>query len=315
MTATRSDWFIIINPHAGSGKTMEQWVVAEKKLSGSGVKYKTAFSEYKSHAKELAASAAEEGFRKFVAVGGDGSIHDVFSGVLGWCEETGTPSEDFCLAVIPIGSGNDWIKSLNVPSDTSCVVDLIKKEQFRRQDVVKVVTSDGKSCHMANIGGIGFDSHVCERVNSKKERGYRSKGIYLFSLLHTILHLRKFNATVIGDGETLYSGPCFSIALGNGRFSGGGMLQTSAADMDDGLVDVMIVPVLPLFRIITEIHRIFDGTIMDSKYMLYRQCRELKVVSPDSSPSDIIEIDGEIEGCLPLEVSVTGNKVNVLCGD
>ncbi len=314
MTDTRTEWYIIINPHAGSGKTMEQWAIAEKQLAELGIPYAAAYTGYKAHAKQLAAQAAEDGYRKILAVGGDGSVHEVFTGVLSWCEETGTASEEFYFGVIPIGSGNDWIKSLNVPHDTLKVVSLIEKGSFRRQDVVRVKSAGDKVCYMANIGGVGFDSHVCERVNAKKERGHRSKRIYVNALIYTILHLQRFQASVMGDGEEYYSGNCYSIAFGNGRYSGGGMLQTAASEIDDGLLDVMIVPVLPLHKIVREVRRIFDGTIQESGSVIYRKCSCLKVVPLNARSADIIEMDGEVEGRLPLEITLPGQQVNVLVG-
>lgn len=314
MADTKTEWYIIINPHAGSGKTMEQWAIAEKKLAELDIPYEAAYTGYKAHAKQLAAKAAASGYRKILAVGGDGSVHEMFTGILGWCEETGTAPEEFYLGVIPIGSGNDWIKSLNVPHDTLAVVDLIQKESFKRQDVVKVKTAGDRVCYMANIGGVGFDSHVCERVNAKKERGRRSRRIYVNSLIYTILHLKRFVAEISGDGEVYYSGPCFSIAFGNGKYSGGGMLQTAASEIDDGLLDVMIVPVTSIFRILKEVHRIFDGSIQESSLMIYRKCSCLRVAPLNAKSADLVEMDGEIEGRLPLEITMTGKQVNVLVG-
>lgn len=314
MTETKTDWYIIINPHAGSGKTMEQWAIAEKRLCELGIPYVTAFTGYKAHAKHLAAEAAAAGYRRILAVGGDGSVHEVFSGVLEWCDKSSARTDDFYFGVIPIGSGNDWIKSLNIPHDTLKVVDCIHRASFLKQDVVKVTTAGNKVCYMANIGGAGFDSHVCERVNAKKERGFRSKRIYVNSLIYTILHLNRFQVEVIGDGEEYFSGPCYSMAFGNGKYSGGGMLQTAASEIDDGLLDVMIVPAVPLLTIIKEVRRVFDGTTPESKEIIYRKCKCLTVSPLDDKSAEIVEIDGEIEGCLPMTIEMTGKQVNVLGG-
>lgn len=312
MSETKTDWYVIINPHAGSGKTMAEWAIAEKKMADLDVPYQAAYTGYKAHAKELALNAAKEGYRKIVAVGGDGSVHEIFTGVLTYCELSGVSPSEFYLAVIPIGSGNDWIKAYGIPHDTSKVVDLLIQGSFCKQDVVRVKAAGERLCYMANIGGVGFDSHVCERVNAKKERGRRSKRIYVNALIHTLLNLKRFQAEVIGDGQTLYSGPCFSIALGNGRYSGGGMLQTCKAEVDDGLLDVMVVPVVSVFKIIKEVRRVFDGTTDQSSCLIYSRCKCLRVVPLNARSCDIIEVDGEIEGRLPLEVTLSGEQVNVL---
>lgn len=315
MTETKTDWYIIVNPHAGSGKTMAAWAVAEKRLAELDIPYAVTYTGYKSHAKELAWDAARNGYRRILAVGGDGSVHEIFTGVLTFCEVEGVPSEEFYLGVIPIGSGNDWIKSYGIPHDTLKVVDLLSRSVFTQQDVVRVKSAGDKVCYMANIGGVGFDSHVCERVNAKKERGHRSRRIYINALISTLFGLKRFHAELSGDGEVYYSGPCYSVAFGNGRYSGGGMLQTAGADVNDGLLDVLIVPVIPVFRILKEIHRVFDGSTPESDAMIYRRCKCLRMVPLNARSSDIIEIDGEIEGRIPLEISLSGSKLNVLSGE
>ncbi|MBQ6290805.1 MAG: diacylglycerol kinase family lipid kinase [Bacteroidales bacterium] len=312
MCETKTEWFIIVNPRAGSGKTISGWTVAERLLRELGVPFTCAFTHYKSHARELACQAARDGYRRFVAAGGDGSVHEMFSGVLDFCTETGTPADGFLMGNIPIGSGNDWLKSLGVPHDIERVVRLIAEGSSRMQDVISVHASDGRTCCMSNVGGTGFDSHVCERVNARKERGHRSRWIYVGALVMTILKLRRIRLEVSGDGQVLYSGPCYSLALGNGRFSGGGMLQTADAAFDDGLVDVLVVPAMSLLRIIREIHRLFDGTTPQSSALVYRQCKHLSIRPLDSRSADFIEVDGEIEGRLPVEVSVTGQRIGVV---
>ena len=158
MPRIRKEWYIIVNPHAGSGKTMRYWVPAEARLQELGIPYNTVYTTHKRHAAELSALAARTGYRKIMAVGGDGSIHEVFEGVLGWCETSGTDPSEFYLAVAPIGSGNDWIKSFGVPKDVMKVLEIVARDTFVQEDVVRVTLAGGKVSWMANIGGLGFDA-------------------------------------------------------------------------------------------------------------------------------------------------------------
>ena len=312
MYETKTDWFIMVNPQAGSGKTMHVWAKAEKLLHEKGVPFTYVFTEHKCHARELAYKAAGDGYRRLLAVGGDGSVHEMFAGVLDWCSDAGAPTEDFTLGVIPIGSGNDWLRSLGVPDDLDKVTDLVASGTGLLQDVVKVTPTGKIHCYMANIGGVGFDSHVCEKVNIRKEKGRRSGLMYVKALIPTILELKKINVAVSGDGELWYEGPCYSVSFGNGRYSGGGLLQTGAAVIDDGLIDVFIVPAAPLVKVLPELPRIFKGTTMDSKRFIYRRAREVKVVPLDEASADIIEVEGELEGHLPVTLTATGQRIRVL---
>ncbi|MBQ2006109.1 MAG: hypothetical protein II205_00920, partial [Bacteroidales bacterium] len=219
---------------------------------------------------------------------------------------------EFYLGVIPIGSGNDWIKSLKVPHDMDEVVNIIHNDSFRKMDVIKVKSCGGKMSYMANIGGIGFDSHVCQRVNKQKESGKRGKRIYLQALLYSLTHAKTINVCVVADGEVFYTGPCYSIAFGNGPYSGSGMRQVPLAKIDDGEVDFMIIPKVSLLRIVREIPRLFNGTIHECDVVHTGRGKSVQVVPMDENSNDIIEVDGEIEGRLPISVDVTSEQINVM---
>lgn len=304
-----TDWYAIINPVAGSGKTFSLWEKADKILTDLNVTLISTVTGHKYHAVELSEQAARQGYRKFLAVGGDGTVHEVLTGIMKYCDATETDPMEFYVGIIPIGSGNDFIKSLNIPSDTLKAAEIVVKERFCPMDLIKVSDSADYVSYMANIGGIGFDSSVCMKVNTQKERGKRSRWIYIQATLSTILHMESFNAEVIADGETLFEGPCFSIAFGNGKYSGGGMIQTSLASNDDGLLDVMIIPRIPLTKIAKEIHRLFDGTVHETDCLIYKQCRSVEV---SADPVLTYEVDGEVEGVSSVKLEVTGKKINVL---
>ena len=314
MSETKTDCYFIVNPRAGSGRTMCEWLPAEHRLERSGISFVTALTDYKRHATALAYEAAASGYRRIYAVGGDGSVHEVFNGICSWCFEHGVPTEEFTIGVVPIGSGNDWIKSFNVPNDVDEAVDLICKGSVVPMDVIEVSSCAGKRLYMANIGGVGFDSHVCQRVNSQKESGKRGKLIYLNALRYTILSFRSIDVCLVADGRSVFSGPCYSLAFGNGRYSGSGMRQVPLAKVDDGLLDYTIIPKLSLGKIVREMPRLYQGNLNESKYILGGKCRVLQVVPMSEGSDDIFELDGEIEGRLPLTMEVTGSKINVVAG-
>lgn len=320
MYEAKTDWFFIVNPHAGSGKTMCEWVPAEQELYKLGIPFTTAYTDHKRHAMALAYGAASEGYRRIMAVGGDGSVHEAFNGIMQWCDEHHVSPEDFILAVAPIGSGNDWIKSLDTPHDVGKVMNMLRDRTFGKMDVIRLdcdnVDLEGRRevRYMANVGGTGFDSHVCERVNHQKERGKRNKLIYLNGLQYTVRHLKPINLQVLADGKEVFCGECYSIALGNGRYSGGGMQQVPRARIDDGKLDAMIVPKVSITKMIKEMPKLFTSSINEMKELITVQCHELQIVPLDNRSRDIIELDGEIEGRLPATFTADGRKIGVIRG-
>ena len=312
MSETKTEWYFIVNPRAGSGKTMSQWVPAEKLLEQKGVPFVTALTDHKKHAEELAREAAAAGYRRIAAVGGDGSLHEVLGGICGWCEEAGVSPEEFRLAVVPIGSGNDWIKSCGVPADIADVIRLIAQDSFGRMDVVRATSRDGRVTYMANCAGTGFDSHVCERVNRQKERGMRGRMIYLKALRYTIFHLKPIHILVRADDREVFSGEAYSLATGNGPWSGGGMRQVPLARNDDGLLDYMVVPRSPLLKLVKEVPRLLAGTTHESELIITGRCTTLQIAPLDEAAADIVEFDGEVEGRLPMVIGITGQQIRVL---
>ena len=149
---------------------------------------------------ELTFDACMAGYRKFVAVGGDGTVHDVLNGIAGfvdWTSEGGRPLKfsDFTIGVIPVGSGNDWIKTAGVPKDVEAAVDVLDAGCVRSQDVVRVSMLEHVTpphgrimamSYMMNVGGVGIDARVCEAVNAQKRQGKRGKILYVTSLIKAI---------------------------------------------------------------------------------------------------------------------------------
>lgn len=314
MSETKTAWYFIVNPRAGSGTTMTEWLPAEKMLEQEHVPYVTALTDHKNHAVTLAHDAAAEGYRRIAAVGGDGSLHEVLNGICSYCAESGTAPEEFYLAVVPIGSGNDWIKSCKVPNELESVIKLIIGQSFGWMDIVRAVSKGGKISYVANGAGIGFDSHVCERVNMQKERGMRARMIYLKALRYTLFHLKPIRIVVREDGVAVFAGEAYSMAIGNGPWSGGGMRQVPLAANDDGQLDYMIVPKSNLLKLAKEVPRLFSGTANESSLIYSGRCRALRITPMDEVSADIVEFDGEIEGQLPLELEITGAKIHVLKG-
>ena len=314
MTETKSEWYFIVNPRAGSGKTMYMWVPAENRLTKLGIPYITAYTDHKRHATALAYDAAECGYRRIIAVGGDGSVHETLNGIMRWCDDNGVNPAEFTLGVAPIGSGNDWIKSLGVPHSMDEVITLIARNNTGVMDVVGVRSQSGKLCYMANIGGAGFDSHVCKRVNLQKESGARGKKIYLNALWQTMLTQKSINLRVIADDNSIYEGPVYSFALGNGRYSGSGMRQVPLAIMDDGILDVTIIPKMPLTTMVKQVPRLFNGTLNESHEVIMARCKKLEIIPLDQQSADIFELDGEIEGQLPIYIEMDGRQIGVIKG-
>ncbi|MCQ2136725.1 MAG: diacylglycerol kinase family lipid kinase, partial [Bacteroidales bacterium] len=308
-------WFVVVNPHAGSGKTIAAWHKAENVLRREGVGYVYVKTEYKRHAVELVIKAARRGYRFFAAVGGDGTAHEVLNGIMKYSESEGVPSSEFTMAVIPIGSGNDWIKTHKIPHDAEAVALLMKGRRVVCQDIVRVTRHDPEDIsgeplrvdYMLNVGGVGFDARVCERVNAAKDMGRSGKLLYINALLKVLANFYDFPVRVIVDGEEVFKGDCYSMAFGVGMYSGSGMRQVPMAVVDDGLVDVTIIPKMPILTLLPKLPRLFNGTLWDVPQIIGRKAKKVQVL-PVSDITDPAEVDGEVIKDFP----VTPVRTNIL---
>ena len=136
-------WYAVVNIFAASRKAGAMWGRAEAILNEFGVDYVAGRTGEGSNAMKLTFSACENGHRKFIAVGGDGTVHDVLEGIMSFLEACRIDGRsislsDFTLSVIPLGSGNDWIKTAGIPHDIVKAASLFTEGKVSRQDVVKV---------------------------------------------------------------------------------------------------------------------------------------------------------------------------------
>jgi YegS/Rv2252/BmrU family lipid kinase len=326
MSNTTDKWLAVVNVFAASRKAGSIWKKAAVKLEQAGIDYKARFTGGEYNATELSRIAASNGYRRFIAVGGDGTIHDVLNGIAEYvysADDESVRFSDFTMAVIPVGSGNDWVKSAGVARDVASAVDQIVAGKVGRQDVVKVSVYDPDDAdlnkivaesYMANIGGIGLDARVCEIVNRKKEQGLRGKKLYISALLYCIKHRVPVHARVICDGNEVFRGKYLSMAFGIGRYSGGGMRQTSLAVMDDGLLDVTVIPDIPLLTIAKEVPRLFTGTFHKVSVLTQARCRSVVILPDSGSDAEPVEVDGEVIGRAPVRMDVLEDQLNIIVG-
>jgi len=309
-TADRKEWLAIVNPNAGKGKGSKDWKLISMHLKSRELNCTEIFTQAKGDAIHLVGAALYDGFRNIITVGGDGTLNEVLNGVF---TSDACPSTDVTLALIPVGTGNDWGRMFGIPSDYEKAVSIIADGKHMKHDTGVVSYHDGdeiRKRYFINIAGLGFESVVVKRTNYQKDRGHGGKAIYFYNLLMSLLSYKNTNAEIIIDGTRQITS-VFSINVGNGRYCGGGMRQTPDALPDDGLLDVTVINGIGKIEIIMNLKILYDGTILSHPKIDGYKCRNLKV----SSDSRLwVEADGESLGHTPAEFSIIPASINIVFG-
>ena len=304
-------WLMIVNPSSASATTGTTWKESEKILLDGGLEVDVASTEYAGHAIKLAQDGAAKGYRKFISVGGDGTIHEVMSGLVRYADQAGADLGDFTLGVLPYGTGNDWIKTSGIPKDMSEAAKCIVKGNTAKEDIVRMSFEDGVFC-MANIGGIGVDADICVHTNNLKNRGYKGDLLYKLVAPFTIFTRKRRSAEIICDGEKIFSGKLFTAVLGNGLYRGGGLRQTEdGSSWDDGLAEVSIHGNCGHIKGFSHMMHIFKGDFAYLPGVVTKRFRKLEV-KPLGKDADVVESDGETPGKLPVTIELTGQKINII---
>ncbi|MFH0865244.1 MAG: diacylglycerol kinase family protein [Bacteroidota bacterium] len=298
--------YIIINPHAGNGKGGKDWPLIESCLIKKNISYEFIFTGKKQHAIELSSVAADNGYKKIIAVGGDGTLNEVANGIL----KSKKPS-DVIIGIIPVGSGNDWCRMFGIPAVYDDAIKTIINKKVFIQDVGIVKCSNGNeiiSRFFVNAAGLGFDAKVVQKTNDQKDRGRSGKLLYLLNLFTSLFSYKVVEAEISIDDKKIKT-KLFSMNVGICKYSGGGMMQVPNAVADDGLFDVTVINKIGKFDVIRNVKNLYDGSfIKHRKVDIYRGVK----ITVNAIPPVSVEVDGETLGHSPLEFSIIPHALKII---
>lgn len=306
-----SKWFVVINPTAGRGRGLEDWPYISKLLRQNDIAHEYAFTERKYHATQLVVEAVGAGFRRIIIAGGDGTIHEVVNGL--FIQKEVDP-KDVLLAVIAVGTGNDWVRMFGVPKKYPEAIEAIVRGNSFLQDVGLITYHESnfrQSRYFVNGAGIGFDAFTIKLYHQMLGRYRYAKWLYLRSIAKALMRFRASGVKVWVDGERVVSDLVFSASIGIGKYSGGGLMQAPGAVADDGLFDVTVIRRMGVLRVLWSFKALYNGKIYDLPRVSNHRGRTVRF---ESSPEVWLEADGELLGNTPVEFSVIDRAVRIIVG-
>ena len=298
-------WFVIINPTSGNGKGIKKLTAFKNLFKKYKINVKIVFSEYAKHEGELVQKAIKEGFTQIISVGGDGTLHHIVNAIM---SQQIINTSKIKLAVIPVGTGNDWVKTYNIPKNEEKAIQIIKKGNSIYQDIGLIkFLSKNKEVYFNNVAGIGFDAYVVNEISSYKKLGSIS---YLLGGLIGFLNYKK-STLQIDIGNKNIKSKTFMLSIGLCKFSGGGMQLTNFKDHKNGLFDITLIKNIKLPKVLINIKKLYNGKLIHLKEVKNFKKNYLKVENTNKQ-IPYIQADGELLGKGNIEIKLIPKAINFI---
>ena len=313
MTETNNRWLVVVNPKASVGQAEEDWPIIKQLLINENFEFDDIITEYPQHAIEIVRNGIiEKGYRKFISVGGDGTNNEIINGIF---SQEVVPTTDITLAVIPIGTGNDWTRTFNIPLDYEKVVKIIKENHIFVHDIGKLTyynDGDPKTRYFLNAAGSGLDENICRSTNRMKQEGKKGTIRYLLSTVKCLLKYHYVHVKIAIDDQMVVEDDVLSLSIGNCKFVGGGMKMMRDAIPNDGLLDITVVRKLGILKFAVNVKNLYDGTFIDKlKEVSTYRGKKVHVVSvPPHSLN--VETEGETLTNSPFDFEIIPLAINVV---
>ena len=309
---------VIYNPIAGRGRVKKYWPEVQQGLIDSGIEFDVAATSEPLEAVTLAEKAVTK-YSTIIAVGGDGTVHEVVNGLLRASNE----GETIALGVVPLGNGDDFAKM--IPPQTSIggkvfdwrvAIEKITKGQTKLFDIGRM-SGDQLSSEQTNspqyfMNGmdIGFGAQAA--LNFTKVPSFLTgMAAYLASIMKTLIDYRIPKVSIQIDDQPAFEQSTTMTAITNGRCFGSGFWVCPDAQVDDGLLDVMVTQSVGRLKILSLIPKIMKGTHVNEPILKNYRARSIVIKSEQSL---VVEADGEIPYTQTrhLEVRILDKKLRVI---
>ena len=290
----KDHFFAIVNPAAGGGRSAKLAGPALAGLREKGLKIDVLASTGPGHAVELAREAYEQGYRRFIAVGGDGTAHEILNGVY----ERAGGMERIALGFLPLGTGNSFLRDFSEDGAAASLQALIEG-RTRPVDLLRLRHAQGE-IYSFNLLSLGFTADVGSLTNRYfKPFGYLG---YLLGVFVRVLQLRRRGFRLRCDDDKEWNeSRCLFLSFNNSKFTGGTMLIAPQADPADGLIEFVRWGPIGRLGLLRMLPRLYDGTHIHHPLASRRAVRRIEFDT--QVPVDVL-IDGEIAPleCISLDV-------------
>ncbi|MGH2709284.1 MAG: diacylglycerol/lipid kinase family protein [Actinomycetota bacterium] len=296
--------FVIANALAGKGAVGRDPKRFEQLLSEAGLEFELSLTERPRHAVELARRAIDEGYSYLVAVGGDGTVHEVVNGMMG---ESAPRNPEAVLGVVSAGSGSDFIRTFGLPDDPAHAIEHLKGDGLFPIDLGRVTFHrDGgqETRYFPNIAEAGLGAEVVRRAARLPRKLGQVR--YLIGFWMTLGPFKPVQGRVVCDKRT-HEGRITNLVVANCQFFGGGMRVAPKAHPNDGRFDVLI-QIGRKRDYISALTKVYRGDHIPSPVIKEYYAKRVEVTTDHPLR---VEADGELLGLTPATFEIVPNALRL----
>lgn len=300
-------WHIIANPTSGNGKVERLWPEIERLLQALGFSYSVHFTQRRGHAIQLVEEAIIKGRRHILGIGGDGTNHEIVNGIL---KQSFVEPTEIAYALMPAGTGNDWARQYQIPTDPRHRLERLLAPSTLLQDVgLAKYTFEGATHerYFVNVAGMAYDGFIGKKLS---ENRVTNRMQYLLLVAKYLFEYELTKARVSFDAHVVEDF-FYTINIGLCRYSGGGMQFVPQAVPDDGLFALTFARRLPKWEVLLQTRRFYNGTILNHPKVEGLQAKSIRVEHNDHAPT-MLEADGEFLGETPVEFFLIEKALRVV---
>ena len=299
-------YYFIINPVAKNSGSLRIWGKIKTALDGEGIHYSYAFTEYKGHGAELVREfLRKQGNAIMVAIGGDGTIHEVANGAARF------PGAR--IAFIPAGSGNDFARGEGIDAHPLKALEALLQSNGERPMDLGFYKSSGSEGYFLNSLGIGLDAAVTRAVDQSRLKYYfnklrAGKVIYLAYFLWKWMTYKPGNMEVEIDGERYAFTNTWLVNVSNHPYFGGGIKISPNAKPDDGIFHILVIHNIPRLKLLLMFSTVLWGGHLRIQGVDSYTGRTIRVISSTGAP---IQVDGENIGAGEAYINMRQHMVKL----
>ncbi len=284
---------VILNARAGRSQAGSKWDLVEPEFLKAFKNARIYRTTHPGHGTELAQLAIHNGASIVIAAGGDGTINEVVTGLIG---------SGSALGVFPLGTGNDFARTLGIRTVQEGI-HTIATGLLANIDVIQW-TASGRTGYGINVAGCGFDAEVAARINCEY-RWLRGTPAYIAAVLECLTKYQPTKLEIKHDRGELEV-DAMLVAVANAQSYGGGMRIGPDADLTDGLLDVVIVQSVSKFQFIKTFRKVFAGTHLSHPRVVSFRTSGIEISATHDVP---VLVDGEIVGVSPANFIVLPGEI------